>query len=229
MTPRKAKPGPVNFHDAVVPLLVDIDSVSEWPDNPRSGDLEVLKESIRKNGFYAPIVVQRETNYVIAGNHRHQALREMGSTQVPVLFMDIDDIEATRMALADNRTSDLAFYNDEQLFALLDHLVQTEGLEGSGYDRAAYELLLQQAENNDIVGGIRQGLTPDDRIDQYNQLDIRSIILPYEAAVYEKVATDLARLRRVWELDTNAEVVKQLLDNAISDLGDEPALSVVEG
>lgn len=208
----------VRFHDSVVPHLVPLDEVKEWPDNPRSGDLTALRESINKNGFYGCVIVQRSTGFVIAGNHRMQALREMGEDQIPVLYVDVDDTEAARLALADNRTSDLAFYDDEQLFALLDHLVNVDSLDGTGYDRAAYELLLQGHEAHDIVGGIRQGMTPEDRVDAYNQLDIRSIILPYEAAEYEQVAANLVTLRKTWEFDTNADVVKNLLAEAVTEV-----------
>jgi len=208
----------VRYHAAVTGLLVPRSDVKFWPANPRSGDLETLKESIKANGFYAPVVAQRSTSYVIAGNHRLAALDELGVDQVPVLFVDVDDDEAMRLALADNRTSDLAFYDDAALFALLDHLVAVDGLEGTGYDRAAYELLLQGMEANEIVGGVRQGLTPDDRIDAYNALDIRSIILPYEAAVYEAMAAGLARLRDKLGLETNAEVVRALVTEALGEL-----------
>ena len=212
----------VSFHPTLEHLLVPIDEIKPWPNNPRSGDLAALKESITVNGFYQPIVVQRSTHFVIAGNHRRQALVEMGEDQVPVLYVDVDDTEAARLALADNRTSDLAFYEDEALFALLDHLVSVDSLAGSGYDRHAYELLLQGHESNEVVGGVRQGSTPEDRIDDYNQLDVRSIILPYEADVYEVVATGLATLRRSLDLDTNADVVQALVEQALSDVGVEP-------
>jgi len=206
----------VRFHESSVPLLVPWDSVKPWPDNPRSGDLTALKESIRVNGFYGSIIVQQSTKFIIAGNHRHQALGELGATEVPVLELDVDtsDVEAVRIALADNRASDLAFYDDEALFKLLEQLIESEGLEGTGYDRTAYELLLQGHEASDIVGGVRQGVTPDDRLDQYNQLDIRSIILPYEAETYEEVANKLAALRQAMFLESNADVVKFLVDGA---------------
>lgn len=214
----------VKFHDDVVPLLVPIDEIKPWPENPRSGDLGALVESIQKNGFYGAVVVQRSTNYVLAGNHRLAALTQMGEDQIPVVWVDVDDTEAARLALADNRTSDLAFYDDEALFALLDHLVSVDSLEGTGYDRAAYELLLQGVESDGagVVGGVRQGMTPEDRIDSYNALDIRSLILPYEASIYEEIAGGLAQLRRALDLESNAEVVAELVRSALNDVEVEP-------
>jgi hypothetical protein len=205
----------VRFHESVQQLLVPLDDVKPWPNNPRSGDIAELKKSIQKNGFYGAVIVQRSTGFVIAGNHRRQALEELGSETIPVLYVDVDDTEAARLALADNRTSDLAMYDDEALFQLLDHLVRTDTLEGTGYDRASYELLLQGMDG-DQVGGVRQGLTPEERIDQYNELDIRSIILPYGGDEYEAVASGLATLRKEHEFDSNADVVAWLVQNALS-------------
>jgi len=212
----------VSFHESVRQLLIPIDEVKPWPDNPRSGDLTALKESIEVNGFYGAVIVQRSTGFVIAGNHRLQALSEMGADEVPALYVDVDDTEAARLALADNRTSDLAFYDDEQLFTLLDHLVNVDSLAGTGYDRAAYELLLQGHEAAEIVGGVRQGFNSEERIDRYNELDIRSVILPFEAAVYEEVVAGLGRLRRALDIETNAELVQHLVEQALEDVGADP-------
>ena len=50
-------------------LAVPIDSLTPYQDNPRRGDLEVIKESLAANGQYRPIVANRRTGEVLAGNH----------------------------------------------------------------------------------------------------------------------------------------------------------------
>jgi len=215
----------VKFHPAVEHLLQPIDDIELWDKNPRSGDMEALKESIAKNGFYGAVVVQRSTNTVIAGNHRTMALRELGASQIPVVFVDATDEEASRIALADNRTSDLAFYDDTALFELLDSLVQDgSGLEGTGYDRNAYQLLLQgQEADGTVLGGVRQGGTPQERLDEYNLLDIRSIILPFDSGDYDEVAGGLLTLRKVWDMNTNAQVVQRLVAEQMEEMGEVAA------
>ena len=194
---------------------IDIDAITEHPDNPRKGDDRAVGESVGRNGFFGGILIQKSTNYVIAGNTRFRVFRDDGMATIPGFWVDCDDETATRIMLADNRTSDLAFYDDEALFGLLKSLVESEGLDGTGYDRAAYELLLQSMESDAIVGGIRQGVFPEERIDEYNQLDIRSLILPYEFSRYEPVANGLAELRTIWGMDTNADVVERLVYEAL--------------
>jgi hypothetical protein len=50
--------------------------------------------------------------YVLAGNHRLQAARAQSIARVPVIFVDVDDDAARRILLVDNRTNDLAEYDD---------------------------------------------------------------------------------------------------------------------
>jgi len=197
---------------------IPVTAIREHPNNPRKGDDRAVGESISRNGFFGAILVQRSTNAVIAGNTRFRVMRDEGHETIPGFWVDCDDETATRILLADNRTSDLAFYDDEALFGLLKSLVESEGLSGTGYDRAAYELLLQSIEADEIVGGIRQGVLPEERIDQYNTLDIRSLILPYEFDRYEPVANGLASLRAMWDMDTNADVVERLVREALEDM-----------
>lgn len=100
------------------------------PENPRVGDVGAIKQSIEAHGFYGVIVAQESTGYVLAGNHRLKAAKELGLETVPVAFIDVDDDKARRILLADNRTADQGGYNDETLLDLLERL---DGLEGTGY------------------------------------------------------------------------------------------------
>jgi ParB/Sulfiredoxin domain len=208
----------MNLIEQEFDAAIDIDKIQQHPDNPRRGDDKAVGESIARNGFFGAILVHRSTGNVIAGNTRFRVMVEEGHETLPGFWVDCDDETAKRILLADNRTSDLAFYDDQQLFGLLKSLVDSEGLTGTGYDRAAYELLLQSIESDEIVGGIRQGLPPEERIDSYNELDVRSLILPYEGETYERVAYAFAQLREAWELETNAEVADRLVTEAVAAL-----------
>jgi len=202
-----------NFAEEVRQHLVPIDSVEEWPDNPRKGDLDALIDSIVTNGFYTICAVQDSSNRVVAGNHRRKALMQLGATQVPVVRLPISDEVAMRIVLGDNRTSDLAFYDDSTLFQLLQAL--DGDFRGTGYDRASYELLLQSMEGEEVLGHIAQGFVPSDRVDAYNELDIRNVILPYHGSTYDNVAGGLIALRELWGYDTNADVVERLVHVAL--------------
>lgn len=126
-------------YDPAVPL----DELIEHPRNPRKGDDASVGESIDSNGFYGAIVVQRSTRHVLAGHTRRRALLKRGDTTGPVFWLDVDDETALRVLLADNRTAELAEWDDELLAATLRDLAGTPlGFEGSGFDEAALAALL---------------------------------------------------------------------------------------
>jgi DNA modification methylase len=104
------------------------------PKNPRQGDVGAIHESIEANGFYGAIVAQKDTGYILAGNHRYKAAVQSGAKQVPVIWLDVDEATATRVLLADNRTNDRASYDNAALAEILAELAAGPGLEGTGYD-----------------------------------------------------------------------------------------------
>jgi len=125
---------------------VDVRDLIEHPDNPRRGDLDAVVSSIEHHGFWGALIVQRSTGHVLAGNHRLKAARRLGLERVPVQYVDCDVDQARAILLADNRTSDLGGYDDEQLVALLSQLQASVGLEGTGYDQDALDVLMASAD-----------------------------------------------------------------------------------
>lgn len=114
--------------------LVAVAELREHPRNPRRGNVEKIAESIRENGFYGYLIVQRATGYVLAGNHTLKAVRSLGWERVPVVFVDVDDAKAVDIVLADNATSDAGDYNYALLADLLSEREQAFGtLVGTGY------------------------------------------------------------------------------------------------
>ena len=107
--------------------MVATDRLINHPENPRRGDVEAVVASIRANGFYGALVVQRGTNHVVVGNHRLRAARSLGMTELPVAWIDCDDDRARRILIADNRSSDLASWDDEALIALLNNMDDLDG------------------------------------------------------------------------------------------------------
>lgn len=133
--------GFVQFHPALQPLMQDIDTIQPHPVNPRNGDVDAIVESISVNGFIAPIIAQKSTGYIVAGNHRYFALKELGATEAPIIWLDVDDVAAKRYLLADNRTSDLGQYDYGILVSVLQELNTEDSLLGTGYKDYDLEVL----------------------------------------------------------------------------------------
>ena len=121
---------------------VALTALKPHPMNPRRGNVTEIAKSIAHNGFYGALVAQVGTGHILAGNHRYLAAKEQGLKTLPVVWVDVDETEAQRILLADNRTSDLGDYDNEQLAALLDGLAQGEGLDGTGYEQSDLDKLL---------------------------------------------------------------------------------------
>ena len=153
--------------------LVPIGSLKRHPKNARRGDVETISESIRKNGFYGAFVVQRSSGYILAGNHRDLALfdvlvQELGEvsaamTDVPVIWVDVDDDRAKRILAVDNRANDLAGYDNQALAELLQEL---GSLEGTGYTSDDLNAILADLEDQ----ASPKPTAPEPEIDRADEL-----------------------------------------------------------
>ncbi len=123
-------------------VRVPLGRLKLYPANPRRGDVAAIVQSLRRHGQFRALVVNRPTMEVLAGNHTLLALREIGATQALVHYVEVDADQAARIVLVDNRTNDLASYEEGVLADLLSSLPD---LEGTGYDERALEELVGAA------------------------------------------------------------------------------------
>lgn len=123
-------------------VMESVESLHEHEANPRQGDVGMVVDLIESNGYLVPVVAQTSTRRVIDGNHRLQAARHLGMTEIPVSWVDVDDATALRHLLGSNRASDSAAYDDQSLAALLTDLATTSGLDGTGWDNDSLDSLL---------------------------------------------------------------------------------------
>lgn len=144
--------------DSLRPLLVPLSAVTQHPDNPRQGDAGAVAASLARFGQQKPIVVQKSTGWIVAGNHTWQGATMAGElertlfpdaedrgadwTHIAAVLSDLDDLEAKAYAIADNRTSDLGTYDDERLARILAELASVDSLVGIGYDGEDVDELL---------------------------------------------------------------------------------------
>ncbi|MDX2849340.1 ParB N-terminal domain-containing protein [Streptomyces sp. PA03-3a] len=135
---------PARIPESLLPLAVPIDDLVVFHRNPRTGDVDAIAESLRVNGQYKAIVVNRGThtsrpNEILAGNHTWTAAKQLGWEQIAATWVDVSDEDAARIVVVDNRTSDLAGYDSELLADILEELPD---LDGTGYDQTALDKLL---------------------------------------------------------------------------------------
>ena len=104
-------------------LSVPIADLTPDPANARKHgqkNLDAIKASLHKFGQRKPIVVQSEGMIVRAGNGTLEAAKALGWTHLAAVVIDEDNATASQFAIADNRTGELAEWDDETLASLLD-------------------------------------------------------------------------------------------------------------
>lgn len=131
-----------------------LDQVIPYEGNPRVNDDAVPKvaESIREFGWQQPIVVDAD-GVIIAGHTRYKAAQELGLATVPVVVADgLTAEQAQAYRLADNKTAELADWDDsllaEELDGLLDFDMERFGFDGMGSEFNAIEDLMANPIEN---------------------------------------------------------------------------------
>ena len=142
---RKSPPRPDLSHlaEPLRRLAAPCDGLVLDPANARrhgAANLAAIQGSLAVYGQRKPIVVNRRTRTVIAGNGTLEAARALGWTRLAVLFTDDDPVTAAGYAIADNRTAELAEWDPEALDRLLRQMqVEDERLQQMYADLAEAE------------------------------------------------------------------------------------------
>ncbi len=124
---------------ATTPLTVrrvPLDSLHLDPANARQHgpeNMDAIIGSLKRFGQAEPLVVQRCSGRVIGGNGRLEVMRKLGWKECDVVEIDVDDLNATALGIALNRSSDLAAWDEPTLAKLLQELETQNALDGVGY------------------------------------------------------------------------------------------------
>lgn len=142
-----AKPTDELFYivESLRPLAVLVSSIDLDPANARlhpADNLSALRGSLRTFGQRKPVVVNRRTNTVEAGNGTLTAARELGWTHIAAVFVDDDPNTAAGFAVSDNRSAELATWDQ----AALDSLLNAVETEDPDLQRMLEALTAEQAE-----------------------------------------------------------------------------------
>lgn len=85
-------------------------------------NIAAIKESLTRFGQVKPIVVSRSTGHIVAGNGTFRAAQELGWSHLSVVYVQGTEAELRALALADNRTAELAEWDFEELTAQVQEL-----------------------------------------------------------------------------------------------------------
>ncbi|MCQ2101457.1 MAG: ParB N-terminal domain-containing protein [Fibrobacter sp.] len=106
--------------------LVDmpIESIKPYEHNPRKNEkaVEPLAQSIRANGFNAPIITD-ENGVILAGHTRHKAAKKLGLATVPVIIIrGLGENQKKAYRIADNKINELAKWDFSELDSEIEQI-----------------------------------------------------------------------------------------------------------
>jgi len=141
---------------------VDIDTLNPFHKNPRKGDVEKVAESLKSNLMFKAICVNVGTltgrpREILGGNHTWKAAKSLGWKTIEVAWVDVDDMAANKIVLADNGSSDGSTYDDSILGNLLLDIKDAGGsLIGTTYtdDTLGRLIKMEQAKEDNPFGDV---------------------------------------------------------------------------
>ncbi len=144
------------------PLTIPIDGIEPDPRNARlhpEPNLNAIKKSLEAYGQRKPIVVNRRTKHIEAGNGLYAAAKALGWEDVAVVFVDDDKETAIAYGVMDNKSAVLA---DWDLPSLTDLLVELDSkaydLSSTGFsDEEISELLNQGMPEHSLSSRLSKG------------------------------------------------------------------------
>ena len=167
-----------------------------------------LSDSIKTHGLLQPIIVRESTQgyyQIIAGERRWRASKLAGLTEIPVIIMQADALEAAEIAIIENiQRQDLNAYEEAAAYSSLMEqygLTQEEVAEKVGKSRSAVantmrlldlpEDVLEMLKTGDISAGHARALlglkNKDAIVDTAEQILVRSLSVRDTEALVKKL------------------------------------------
>lgn len=176
---------------------ISIDKLLLDPANARKHgkkNIDSIKGSLAKFGQQKPIVVNAD-NVIVAGNGTLQAAKELGWKEINIVRTDLKGSDITAFGIADNRTSELAEWDDDVLKGLL------ESLKAEDFDLSTIGFDVDDL--NDMIGDKNKaGLTDPDDVPEPPNVPTTRLGDIYQLGNHRLMcgdSTDLAQVERLMD------------------------------
>lgn len=203
------------IHPALAALRVPIDSLKLDPKNERAHpkeNLELIRRSYTEHGQLRPLIARAETRQLEAGHGQLRVAKELGWTEVAVLFTDHDPVQAKRFAIQDNQAGALAEWDFANLSETMKWLHESRSDVASlGFSDVETELFLATRFEPPPID---PGFQPDAPQDDGNAVQGGQRVVTFTASQWARLAPVLAAYRTragVNEKVRDAEVIERML------------------
>jgi len=187
--------------------MIKIEDLKPYENNPRNNDnaVEYVKNSIKKFGFKVPLVIDKN-NVIVTGHTRYRASQELGLKEVPCIIADdLTEKQIKAFRIADNKTNDMAEWNDDLLSIELKDVMEDIDMTDFGFGDFELSMLMDDMEPDKY---------DDDLIKQYSDnadefLTNKRIIITYKTDEETEFLKNLIRedeeLGVVYKIETIME------------------------
>jgi ParB-like chromosome segregation protein Spo0J len=127
-------------------LKLDRSNLRTHPDR----NLDVIKSSLKKFGQQKPIVID-SAGFVVAGNGTLTAALSLGWDEIETIETTLEGKNAIAYAIADNRTAELATWNDEKLYSVIESGVDSSNLGFNAMEIEQMKIKLSEFEQDGEV------------------------------------------------------------------------------
>jgi len=189
------------------PEMLDPESLKPYEQNIKvhtESQVEGIMNSMKKFGFYAPIVVDGKKN-VIIGHGRLEASKRLGLKEVPVVKQkNISEADAKALRIIDNRISEVDWD--------IDNLkLEMDDLKEFNFDDFHVDLEdLYTPKLQDINIDID---TTDEKMKAYLEGSVKQITLIFSNEEFERTISRMEKAGQELKAESNTEVLLKLLDH----------------
>lgn len=171
--------------------MIKIEDLVPYENNPRNNDgaVEYVANSIKKFGFKVPLVIDKN-NVIVTGHTRYKASKQLGLKEVPCIIADdLTEKQIQAFRIADNKTNDMAEWNDDLLAVELKDVLGDIDMTDFGFGDFELSMLIDDMEPEKY---------DDDLIKQYSEnaddfLTNKRIIITYKTPEETEFLKNLIR------------------------------------
>lgn len=204
---------------------IDISKLKHDPENARKHSdrqISMIEGSLREFGQRRPLICLPDYT-VIAGNGTLKAARRLGWKAVSVTILPFSERDKVRaFAIADNRASDLADWDEEILLEALAEIDGSGLLEAAGYQDSELDDLRALLDENDDEAVLtkmneERRESVSEMAARYEDRATRQVVLVYPVAVYSWIVDKLAQIRIESDLETNAHAIAHIVADFVQE------------
>jgi hypothetical protein len=229
------------IHPDLLPFAVPLIELNEDPENSRlhgEENLEAIAQSLEEFGQDQPLVIQKSGMVVRKGNGRLKAARRLGWTHLAGIVVDEPRLRAAARATADNRSGELAKWDEKVLAHLLREFQEAggglAGVPAVGFTEEQVRRIIGGTERPANGPGREDGPTagrtapgaaegepapamtpsPAPPVDE-----VRLVTLPMGSEEYKRFQETVGKIKAHKERDSTVEVVLLALEYLADECG----------